>query len=129
MAQRKNFLDYVYGGCEINLSVAIDFSESNGLEDDPDFLHNLKNGDDGNKYLQAIKSVVTIMQYYNTTKMIAAYGFGAQVVNNHETSHCFALTGDIFSPNVSGIQGLLESYERCLKSVKPASPAHLSEVV
>ncbi len=54
VTQRKNFLDYVYGGCEINLSVAIDFSESNGHKDDPDCLHYMKSGEQGNKYMQAI---------------------------------------------------------------------------
>ena len=126
---KSNFLDYVYGGCEINLSVAIDFSEGNGRMDDPDCLHYLKSGDAGNKYLQAIKSVVTIMQYYNTTKMIAAYGYGAQVVQNHETSHCFALNGDIFNPSVPGIEGLMRAYERCLKAVNFGENARFSEVV
>lgn len=58
------------------------------------------------------------MQYYNTTKRIAAFGFGAKVVPTHETSNCFALTGDIFRPEVSGIAGLLEAYQRSLKSLK-----------
>ena len=50
------------------------------------------------------------MQYYNASKRITAYGFGANVVKNHETSHCFSLTGDIFSPQVNGIKGLIEAY-------------------
>ena len=74
-----NFLDYVYGGCEINLSVAIDFSSANLDPKDPNSLHRLQD-QENNKYLQAIKSAVTIMQYYNSTKLIAAYGFGAKVV-------------------------------------------------
>ncbi len=51
-----------------------------------------------NEYLQAIKSVATILQYYNSTKRIATYGFGAKVVADHDTSDCFALTGNIFNP-------------------------------
>jgi len=59
VAERKNFLDYVYGGLEIALSVAIDYSASNGELQDPTSLHTFDEAK--NKYLQAIKSVVTIM--------------------------------------------------------------------
>ena len=54
------------------------------------------------------------MQYYNSTKKIAAYGFGAKVIAAHEPSNCFALTGDIFSPEVNGIDGLVEAYRKSL---------------
>ena len=64
--------------------------------------------------MQAIKSVVTIMQYYNSSKKIASYGFGAKVVVDHDISQCFALTGDIFSPQVKGINGLIEAYKNTL---------------
>jgi hypothetical protein len=36
-----NFLEYVFGGCEINLSVAIDFTASNGKPTEIGSLHNL----------------------------------------------------------------------------------------
>jgi hypothetical protein len=35
-----NFLEYVFGGCEINLNVAIDFTLSNGDPRENDSLHN-----------------------------------------------------------------------------------------
>jgi len=35
-----NFLEYVFGGCEINLNVAIDFTLSNGDPREYDSLHN-----------------------------------------------------------------------------------------
>lgn len=58
------------------------------------------------------------MQYYNASKRIVAYGFGAKVVQNHETSSCFALTGDIFNPKVNGINGLIEAYKKTLEQVE-----------
>ena len=42
IAQSMNFLDYVYGGCEINLSVAIDFSLANLNPQDANSLHRLQ---------------------------------------------------------------------------------------
>jgi hypothetical protein len=34
-----NFLEYIFGGCSINLNVAIDFTGSNGHPDNPNSLH------------------------------------------------------------------------------------------
>jgi hypothetical protein len=37
--RKYTFLDYVFGGCEISLSVAIDFTLSNGNPNEPESLH------------------------------------------------------------------------------------------
>ncbi len=54
-----SFLEYVFGGCEINLSVAIDFTASNGKPTDIDSLHNLDQNK--NEYLQALRSIGSIL--------------------------------------------------------------------
>ena len=50
--KRYSFLDYVFGGCEISLSIAIDFTLSNGDPSDPESLHYFD--PKKNEYLQAI---------------------------------------------------------------------------
>jgi hypothetical protein len=57
--KRNSFLEYIFGGCELNLAIAIDFTLSNGDPKNPDSLHtnNLKN----NQYYQALKSVGDIL--------------------------------------------------------------------
>lgn len=35
-----SFLEYIFGGCQINLHVAVDFTASNGPQDQHDSLHN-----------------------------------------------------------------------------------------
>ena len=37
--KRNTFLEYIFGGCEINLAIAIDFTLSNGRTTDPSSLH------------------------------------------------------------------------------------------
>ena len=37
--KRVTFLDYIFGGCEISLQVAIDFTASNGEVSNPGSLH------------------------------------------------------------------------------------------
>ena len=39
LVQSANFLEYVFGGCQINLNIAIDFTLSNGDPKDFDSLH------------------------------------------------------------------------------------------
>ena len=37
--KRHSFLEYVFGGCDIDLSIAIDFTLSNGPPLSPESLH------------------------------------------------------------------------------------------
>lgn len=64
--QRHTFLEYVFGGCEIGLTVAIDFTLSNGDPSKPSSLHYLDMN--RNEYLKAIQSVGSILQYYDSDK-------------------------------------------------------------
>lgn len=64
--QRNSFLNYIFGGCELNLAVAIDFTLSNGNPKKRDSLHNLNLNN--NEYYKALKSVGDILQFYDTDK-------------------------------------------------------------
>jgi hypothetical protein len=37
--KRNSFLEYIFGGCEINLAISIDFTLSNGDPNSRDSLH------------------------------------------------------------------------------------------
>lgn len=43
-------------------------------------------------------------------------------------SHCFAVNGDPANPEVVGVQGILEAYARCIRSVNLAGPTIFSQV-
>jgi hypothetical protein len=109
-----NFLEYVFGGCDINLSIAIDFTASNGPPNQSDSLHYMGNMQ-GNQYYNALSSVGNILQYYDSDKEIPLYGFGASInpVANR-ASHCFALNGNIFEPECNGLEGVLDSYKNAI---------------
>ena len=64
--KRHTFLEYIFGGCEIQLSIALDFTLSNGNPSDRDSLHYLDLNK--NEYLNAIRSVGNILQYYDSDK-------------------------------------------------------------
>jgi hypothetical protein len=61
-----SFLEYVFGGCEVDLTIAVDFTLSNGDPRSRDSLHFFDPAK--NQYLQAIQSVGSILQFYNTDK-------------------------------------------------------------
>jgi len=48
--------------------------------------------------------------------MFPVYGFGGKIPSSPEqaASHCFALNGDIFAPEVNGVHGVLQAYYNSL---------------
>ena len=93
----------------MDISLAIDFTLSNGDPRRPDSLHYFDPRK--NQYIQAINSVGNILQFYNADKQINLYGFGGAVPPySNRASHCFALNGDIFNPRVDGIPAVVSCY-------------------
>mmetsp|Transcript_6712 Transcript_6712/g.5981 ORF Transcript_6712/g.5981 Transcript_6712/m.5981 type:complete len:301 (-) Transcript_6712:556-1458(-) len=125
---RHTFLQYVFGGCDINLAIAIDFTLSNGNPTDKESLHYFDLNK--NEYMNAIQSVGSILQYYDSDKNIPVFGFGAKVPPvNHRGSNCFAVNGDIFDPEVDGMEGVVEVYKNALHKINFYGPTHFNEVI
>lgn len=121
--ERNTFLNYIFGGCEINLAVAIDFTLSNGDPRARNSLHNAELAK--NQYYQALRSVGDILQFYDADKQFPTFGFGGKLhlgvkyeaTATQEVSHCFACNGNIFDPECDGLDGVLEAYSNSLKHV------------
>jgi len=58
---RPTFLNYIYAGTEINMIVAIDFSNSNKDPSDPESLHNM---DDSNPFTIPLLIIRSLYQLY-----------------------------------------------------------------
>ena len=125
--QEFSFLDYIKGGCQINLSVAIDFTASNGDPRTPQSLH-FRNQQAMNHFQQALSSVGTILLVYDTDKMFPAFGFGAQLPTG-EVSHCWAINGNPQQPECAGVDGLMQAYSLALDHVKLYGPTNFSPVI
>ena len=65
MRPKVTFLDYIIGGCEIQLYVAIDFTMSNGKPHEVGSLHSTQD-ENRNHYINTIKSIVSILSNYDT---------------------------------------------------------------
>lgn len=90
-------MDYLRGGLELNLSIAIDFTASNGMPSHQSSLHYM-NPNYPNQYQIAIDAVAKILLNYDTDQRIPALGFGGkphfQYLNSSVVNHCFPLSGD-----------------------------------
>lgn len=113
-------LDYIQGGCEIELSVAIDFTASNGTPSDPRSLHYMSSQTGPNAYEQAISAVGSILEEYDTDKRFPVYGFGAKM--SGKVNHCLPLTFDETHPEVDGVQGILNVYRRAFEYCALSGP-------
>uniref|UniRef100_A0A8C2F3F1 Copine-3 n=1 Tax=Cyprinus carpio TaxID=7962 RepID=A0A8C2F3F1_CYPCA len=123
-----SFLDYVMGGCQINFTVGIDFTGSNGDPRSPDSLHYLSpNG--VNQYLSAIWSVGQVVQDYDTDKLFPAFGFGAQVPPDFKVSHEFPLNFNPSSPYCQGVQGIVDAYRMVLPQIRLYGPTNFSPII
>uniref|UniRef100_A0A7S2S3S0 C2 domain-containing protein n=1 Tax=Mucochytrium quahogii TaxID=96639 RepID=A0A7S2S3S0_9STRA len=119
-------LDYIAGGLNMNLIVAVDWTASNGRPNDPRSLH-FRSPNALNQYQSAIASVGHILAPYDTDGMIGAYGFGG--VYQGQVSHCFPLNGNPHNPEVHGVNGLMQSYEAALHGVQLSGPTYFAPLL
>lgn len=119
-----SFLEYIQGGTQINMMVAIDFTGSNGNPQAPDSLH--YRGKGPTEYAQAIQAVGNIVGAYDADKRFPVYGFGAKIPPNGTVSHCFPLTFQA-NPEVQGIEGILSAYNDALSKVTLHGPTNFAE--
>nr|XP_029477037.1 copine-9-like isoform X2 [Oncorhynchus nerka] len=122
------FVDFIRGGTQLNFTVAIDFTASNGNPSQPTSLHYM-NPYQMNAYAMALKAVGEIIQDYDSDKLFPAYGFGAKLPPDGKISHAFPLSGDNENPNCVGIEGVLEAYFLGLRTVQLYGPTNFSPVI
>ncbi|XP_044208570.1 copine-9-like isoform X2 [Thunnus albacares] len=122
------FVDFIRGGTQLNFTVAIDFTASNGNPSQPTSLHYMSPYQ-MNAYAMALKAVGEIIQDYDSDKLFPAYGFGAKLPPDGKISHAFPLGGDNDNPNCVGIEGVLEAYFQSLRTVQLYGPTNFAPVI
>jgi copine 1/2/3 len=119
-----NFVDYVSGGCELNVVVAIDFTGSNGDPRKPGTLHHL-DANSMNPYEKAISAIVTILAKYDSDQKFPVLGFGAKY--HGQINHCFQCGP---TDEAVGVQGVLNAYDSVFKSgLVMSGPTVFTEVI
>lgn len=122
-----SFLDYIKGGTQLNCTIAIDFTASNGDPQTPDSLHYISPVAT-NQYEQALTAVGEIIQDYDSDKLFPVLGFGARIPPDGRVSHEFYVNM-LPSPFCSGIAGVLEAYKSCIRQIQLYGPTNFSPVI
>ena len=122
-----SFLDYIRGGMQINLTVAIDFTGSNGAPSNPQSLHYI--GTSENSYEKAIRSCGNIVAYYDYDQLFPTYGFGGKFFGSQNVHHCYPLNNNFNDPNIHGIEGILQAYRTVLNQTKLSGPTFFNEII
>ena len=130
MESLKNyaFLDYIRGGTQINLTVGIDFTGSNGLPSKPSSLHYIDTST-YNSYETAIYSCGNIVAYYDYDQLFPVFGFGGKFCNDNNVSHCFPINMNPNDPNIQGIDGILQAYRNILNQTKLYGPTFFHYII
>ncbi|KAM4600746.1 copine-4 [Polymixia lowei] len=123
-----SFLDYIMGGCQIQFTVAIDFTASNGDPRNSCSLHYI-HPYQPNEYLKALVAVGEICQDYDSDKMFPAFGFGARIPPEFKVSHDFAVNFNEENPECAGIQGVVEAYQTCLPKLQLYGPTNIAPII
>ena len=77
-----------------------------------------------------MRAVIGFLQYYDHDNTIPVYGFGAKLPPYFETvSHCFAINGDFFNPEISGIEQLIKHYKTCVSQIKFHGPSAITDLL
>lgn len=121
---KPTFIDYITGGCELDLSVAIDFTASNGNPMIPGTPHYI-DSNSLNEYEKAIIAIGSIVTKYDTDQKSHVWGFGAKYEGI--TRHAFQL-GD--HSHVSGVKGILTAYRQTFaRGLCMSSPVVITDVI
>ena len=138
------FADYIAGGCQLRVTVAIDFTASNGDPRKESSLHHFNpkrisvtNTTDGtlgvmedmNDYEKAIFSICNALAEFDSDQKFPVKGFGARLSKGSEVSHSFPCgSGD--DNEVDGVMGILEAYHETIKGgIGMSKPTDMTHVI
>ena len=110
----------------MNMIVAIDFTASNGSPKQATSLHYL-NSTVPNQYQAAILAIGEILMNYDSDKRIPSFGFGGKVKG--QTSHCFALSGNLQEVEAIGVPHLMTMYRNALINVELSGPTYFGQLI
>ena len=119
------FVDYLKAGIEIGLSVAIDFTRSNGNPEEPNSLHYI-HGAQQNQYERSIVACGNIVGFYDFDQLYPCFGFGAKI--NGVIKQIFNLNFQD-DPNVTYIQGIVDAYHNALNKVELWGPTNFAPIL
>ena len=124
---KKTFMDYLKGGLNLNLNIAIDYTSSNGLPNYNNSLHYIY-GNEPNDYENAIFSCGNIVGYYDRDQIFPCYGFGGIPKGKQQVSHCFNINFQE-SPDIYLIDNVIKEYKESFQKITLYGPTFFSPII
>ena len=121
----NNFIKLLKKGLNLDLSIAIDFTASNGYPDENDSLHRIKYGF-VNNYEKAIREHYNIISTYNKKDKYDVYGFGADI--DGEFKEIFNINGKE-DPSITGIDNIISEYKKTVNSVELSGGTYFAPII
>ena len=129
LEHHPSFTEYLRGGLEMSLMIAIDFTASNGDPRDRRSLHHLDPARQFmNPYQAAIVNVGKVLEPYDHDNKIPVWGFGARIRaadgSYTPVQHCFTVAEE-----AAGYMGVLGVYEDVMKHVGLSGPTLFGNII
>ena len=123
--KKNSLIKLIKKGLNLDLSIAIDFTGSNGWVDSPSYLHYIENGFINN-YEKAIRENYKIISNLNEKDKYDIYGFGADIDGKFQ--ECFNLNMSD-NPSITGIENIISEYKKAVKSVEFSGGTYFAPVI
>ena len=123
--ESNSFIKLLKAGLNLDLSIAIDFTSSNGYPKCEDSLHYISNGFINN-YEKAMRENIKIISMYNKSNKYNVYGFGAEL--NGEFKDIFSINGND-DESIIGLENIISKYKETVNSVYFAGPTLFAPVI
>lgn len=122
--------DYIRLGLNLNLTVGVDFTGSNGIAKSSSSLHYMAAGHHSlNQYQRAIVEVGMIIMDYDKDRQVPAYGFGAKLPGTNNTNFCFPLNLNFGNPFVNSYEGVLQAYSEITPKLEFSGPTNFAPII
>ena len=131
-----SFISYLRSGMNINLTIGIDFTGSNGTYTDYRSYHYLNNG--MNDYEKAIRSCGDILAYYDDDQLFPCFGFGFTFKNTDLNNNLgrgkynkfnYPINRNEQDPNIHLIDNVLVEYRKFITEIKLSGPTNFAPMI
>ena len=123
---KMSISDLIDWGVNLEFTVGIDFSDSNGDHSKPNSLHYLSD-ESKNDYQKILESLGKLLFKFDCNKKVQALGFG--VMKDDKPQDCFPLSGDEKKFNLESLEEILEAYIQVVKDKVPSSSNSLFPIL
>lgn len=126
-----SMIQHINYGLTLDLVASIDLTASNGNPKNKSSLHYIDPSGKQNQYQSAISKVFSVLEPYDTDKLIPVYGFGGMSpkLGYPSTNHRFPLSGDDDNPFALRTQGVLDLYEEALPKMRLSGPTYFAPTI